>query len=161
MSAWPEPEQSAVVVEPDDGHVPSAARLACARARGAGWQAVLTYARGTPPVGKACTPGPVAESVALRLRRGDGVAAVAVWEARSPSVCECGKSLMPTDKGVFRAHKLADGEACPGSGQVALASSGERKYAFKCAYMSESTGWWSSGAPKRVNATQFGALLSE
>lgn len=160
---WPEAEVSCVGVQLDDERVPGPARAAARKALGVGvLSCVLTYARGTSVVGKECVPGPIMESVALRLVLADGRRAVAVWEAKSRALCECRKSLMPSTKGVFTAHRVGGvgSESCPGSGQPAVNVAGERKYAFGCAYVGDAAGWWASGAPRKVSATEFGALLS-
>lgn len=157
MPGHPAPE-CAETLELTDERVPAAARSLARAADGAGWQYLVTYARGASLVGKACEPGPVVETVALRLRKGNA-RGVATWDARLRAECEsCGKSLMPLASGVFRAHVGTDGESCPGGGAPArmLGATGpeKRAWAFSCAYVAES-GWWNVTMPLSVNATEF------
>lgn len=165
MTDWPAPEVAHLEVGVDDPHVPNAARLAYRKAVKAGWSAKLTYARGTSMVGKDCAPGPIMESVVLRLSRLSAPSlAVATWEARARALCEpCGKSLLPSAKGLFIAHKVAgrDSEPCPGSGQPAIGDAGAREYAFTCAYVTRGPGWWTTQVPEKVDAKRFAAILVE
>ncbi len=163
---WPAPEVSCRPVAVDDAHVPNAARLAYRKARKGGWEARLTYARGASMVNrdKDVVPGPVMETIALRLKRDSGefVLGVATWEARARALCICGKSLLPTAKGLFLAHKAGGKgtDACAGSGQPAVPGEGAREYAFTCAYVTAGPGWWTTQIPEKVDATQLGAILT-
>lgn len=168
MTDWPAPEVACTEVGVDDPHVPNAARLAYRRAVAGGWDAKLTYARGTSMVGKDCVPGPIMESVALRAHGNATMEnpryVVATWEARARALCEpCGKSLLPSAKGLFIAHKVGgrDSEPCPGSGQPAVGAQGERAYVFTCAYVSEAPGWFRTAIPEKVDAGRFAAILVE
>lgn len=60
------------------GETPRNAAALAKTARAGGWTAVLTYARGTSLTSK-CEPGPVVESVTLRLVHPLGHRGVAVW----------------------------------------------------------------------------------
>jgi hypothetical protein len=156
MSGHPAPVVPCVEVAHDDDRVPKSARDAWRTAVTSEWDAVLTYAMGTT-IGSDGAPGGIAESVALRLRRGTQ-RAVAVWIAPARAICgDCGKNLLPTGEGVFRAHKIGS-EPCPGSGQAAhvvVAEAGTRTYKFECAFTSGAAGWWNGTVPQRRGALEF------
>lgn len=169
-AVWPEPEQRAVVVEPDDERVPSGARGVVKLAKTQGWTCELTYARGTSMVGKDCVPGPVIGSVLLRAQR-EGERVAALWLASPKATCAgCGKLKTPTPTGLIAKHKAPDNQVtadrdgtkddCAGSGQPArLNPIGVSDYAFSVAYATEGPGWWSAHVPVKVSVTHVRECL--
>lgn len=63
---WPRPEVAARPA--GDEESPPAARRLAAKARAAGWQVAVFYARGTTPHGAGWAPGAVVDTVSVRCR---------------------------------------------------------------------------------------------
>jgi hypothetical protein len=63
---WPAPEIP--MREAQEGETPASARRMKAAAEAAGWEVLATYCRGTKPAGAKWLPGPVCDSLALRMR---------------------------------------------------------------------------------------------
>lgn len=140
MTDHPEPRQRALEVEVTDSRVPRAAALMAASVpTSAGWSASLEYACGNTLIGKEGAPGPLLETVVLRVQRFSRVqGAVAFWITAALAVCPlCSGSFTPTKLGKFRLHKV-EGEDCDGSGTPAIlrdTEPGESAYAFGSAYV--------------------------